>query len=66
MAVLDAVLDDGTGRVVLRWWGRRSVAGVVVGTALRAEGTVAAVHGRLVIVNPLTELARRGPGPGRR
>lgn len=54
---LDAVLDDGTGTVVLRWLGRRVVPGVVQGAVLRVEGTIGRHHGTLVVLNPLWEPA---------
>lgn len=70
--VTDAVLDDGTGDVVVRWLGRPTVPGVESGTALAVEGTVADVRGVLVVVNPLYELtspadrrARRSVGTRR-
>jgi len=70
--VTDAVLDDGTGDIVVRWIGRSTVPGVEPGTALAVEGTVADVRGVLVIVNPLYELtspaahrARRSVGTRR-
>ena len=50
---LDVVLADGTGSVILRWLGRRVVAGVEPGCRLGVEGTVLAHRGRLVILNPL-------------
>ncbi len=49
----DAVLADGTGSVVVRWLGRRAVAGVEPGSRLTVEGTVLAHRGRLMILNPL-------------
>lgn len=49
----DAVLDDGTGTITLRWVGRRSVPGVGPGRAVRVEGTVLDQHGLLVLLNPL-------------
>ncbi len=53
IATLDAVLDDGSGTVVLRWPGRRDVPGVVPGRQLRVEGTVLQDRGLLVVLNPL-------------
>lgn len=58
----DGWLDDGTGTMVLRWLGRESVPGVVAGALLTAEGTVADVHGRLLILNPLYRFDPGGPG----
>ncbi len=49
----DAELDDGTGRIVLRWVGRDRVPGVTVGASLAVEGTVLVDRGRRVLLNPL-------------
>lgn len=50
---LDAMLDDGTGQVLLRWLARRDVPGVAVGSTVMVEGTVLLAHSQLVIWNPL-------------
>lgn len=60
---LDALLEDSTGQVMLRWLGRRAVPGVVAGSYLSIEGTVLLLHGQLVIWNPLVE-AVAPPDPG--
>lgn len=57
----DALLDDGTGSITLRWLGRRSVPGVARGSALRVEGTVSAARGRLLVLNPLYRFDRLTP-----
>lgn len=49
----DAVLDDGTGTMVVRWVGRAAVPGVRSGVRMCVEGTVAQLHGRNVVLNPL-------------
>lgn len=49
----DAVLDDGTGTITLRWLGRHHVPGVATGKAVTVEGTVVDQHGLLVLLNPL-------------
>jgi hypothetical protein len=49
----DAVLDDGTGKLVLRFMGRTSVPGIAVGRRLTAEGTPALEDGVLLMRNPL-------------
>lgn len=49
----DAVIDDGTGTIALRWLGRVSIAGIEVGTTVEVEGTVSAHSHRLCILNPL-------------
>jgi len=64
-AVVDAVLEDGTGTVVLRWLGRPAVPGVGPGTELVVEGTVADVRGVPVILNPLFRFTRPGASPAR-
>jgi RecG-like helicase len=46
-------LDDGTGEIGLLFLGRRSVAGMVVGTRCTIEGTVIVDGGRLRVWNPL-------------
>jgi len=58
--VLDARVDDGTGRLILRWLGRAAVAGVSCDARLRIEGTVLSSRGELVVLNPLYEV--RPPG----
>ncbi|HTX63786.1 MAG TPA: hypothetical protein VMD28_09105 [Acidimicrobiales bacterium] len=50
---LDALLDDGTGTITLRWLGREALAGVGAGARLQIEGTVSSESNRLVILNPL-------------
>lgn len=55
---VDACLDDGSGRIVVRWLGRAAVAGVTTGASLRVEGTVGDVAGRLVILNPIYRFER--------
>jgi hypothetical protein len=60
---LDAVLDDGTGTIVVRWVGRDSVPGVHVGARMSVQGTVVHLHGRNVPLNPLY---RFEPGAGTR
>ena len=55
--VLDARIDDGTGRLVLRWLGRAAVAGVSCDARLRVEGTILSSRGELVVLNPLYEVS---------
>lgn len=54
---LEAVLDDGTGRILLRWLGRDHVPGVRTGARLAARGTVLEERGRLVVLNPAYRFA---------
>jgi hypothetical protein len=48
----DAVIDDGTGRLVLRFIGRSSVPGIEPGRHVVVEGTPGVVAGHPVVVNP--------------
>jgi hypothetical protein len=47
---------DETGGVTLNFLGRREIAGLEVGMAIRAEGMVGEEEGTLVILNPSYEL----------
>jgi hypothetical protein len=49
----DAMLGDGTGTLLLRFIGRASVPGFVVGRRVIAQGTPGMVRGAVVMVNPL-------------
>lgn len=49
---LEAVLDDGTGEVLLVWMGRRTVRGIDPGRTLEATGTLTLLDGRRAIYNP--------------
>jgi hypothetical protein len=49
----DAVLSDGTGTIVLRFVGRRSIPGLDVGRSVIVEGTPGRVGDMLVMLNPL-------------
>jgi hypothetical protein len=53
---VDAVLDDGSGTITLRWLGRAQVAGLSCGAAITAEGTVLTDHHRLIVLNPFYSL----------
>lgn len=53
---LEGTLEDGTGRIVLRWLGRHGIAGLADGTAVLVEGTVGEHRGRLVLLDPLVAL----------
>jgi hypothetical protein len=52
---LGVVLADGTGEVSVRWMGRRSVNGLVLGSRLQVEGVLGHERGELVMVNPTFE-----------
>jgi hypothetical protein len=53
----DAVLDDGTGTLVLRFFGRAAVPGLVIGSWVVAQGTPGRVGGSVVMINPLYSFA---------
>jgi hypothetical protein len=53
----DAVLNDGTGALLLRFMGRRAVPGIIAGRRLVAEGTPALERGVLLMRNPLYSFA---------
>lgn len=52
---LGVVLADGTGEVSVRWMGRRSIDGLVLGSRLQVEGVLGRELGELVMVNPTFE-----------
>jgi RecG-like helicase len=52
---LGVVLADGTGEVSVRWMGRRSIDGLVLGSKLQVEGVLGQERGELVMVNPTFE-----------
>jgi len=51
----EAVIDDGTGELTLRWIGRRIISGVVPGAQIHVEGTVLPEGSGAVLLNPLHE-----------
>jgi hypothetical protein len=53
----DAVLEDGTGALVLRFMGRAAVPGIVTGSRVVAEGTPALERGVLLMRNPIYSFA---------
>jgi hypothetical protein len=50
--IYECVVDDGTGRMLALFLGRRELAAVRVGTRLEVIGTVGIHHDRLAILNP--------------
>jgi hypothetical protein len=48
-----AVIDDGTGSLTLRFLGRRNVPGMVPGADVWAEGTPMLERDMVVMLNPL-------------
>jgi hypothetical protein len=57
---VDAELYDGSGSVHLIWLGRRRIAGIEPGRALRARGRLSDQDGTKVIFNPWYELKPAG------
>lgn len=58
---VEAVLQDGTGRLGLCWIGRDAVAGIAPGRTVAVEGTVLERRGRLVVLNPLYRFVAGAP-----
>ena len=56
----DATLDDGTGRLVLRFLGRATVPGVEPGRRLVVDGTPGLVGRKLVMLNPIYSFDEAG------
>jgi hypothetical protein len=48
----DAIVEDGTGTITLRFTGRRTVPGITPGRRVSAEGTPDRVGEFLFILNP--------------
>jgi hypothetical protein len=53
---LEAELYDGSGTLTVVWLGRRRIAGIEPGVALRVQGRVSSQDGVRVIYNPRYEL----------
>jgi len=54
---IEAIVNDGSGRMVAKWLGRQQLAGIGLGTGLIFTGTVGlAPGGSLQILNPEYEL----------
>lgn len=53
---LEAVLFDGTGAVTLVWLGRRRIAGIEPGRAVRVEGRIGRHPDGCVMFNPRYDL----------
>jgi hypothetical protein len=61
---IEATIFDGTGDLVAKWLGRRSLSGISLGEGLIVEGIVGkGQDGRLVVLNPEYELVE-GPDHG--
>lgn len=50
--VLEVEIDDGTGTLLLAFFGRPHISGVAVGRSLTAAGAVGRRDGHLVALNP--------------
>ena len=50
---VEAMMDDGTGQITLRWLGRHAVPGVTPGALMTVEGTVVDERGHWVLLNPI-------------
>jgi len=53
---LEVTVDDGTGRAVVVFTGRRAIAGVNPGRGIVLEGTARLERNRVVLMNPLYTL----------
>jgi RecG-like helicase len=53
---LEAHVSDGTGEVVIRFMGRRSIAGLGLGSKIVVEGVLGEHHGAVHMLNPRLEL----------
>src|SRR5207247_10761838 len=54
---LECTLVDDTGGISVLFLGRRTIAGIEIGTSLTVEGMVVDHHGRLAIMNPVYEIS---------
>jgi RecG-like helicase len=52
---LEALVNDGTGEVVVRFMGRRAIRGLGLGTKVVVEGVIGEQHGAAVMINPRLE-----------
>lgn len=54
---IEATIDDGSGRLVVKWLGRQKLSGIGLGNGLILEGTVGEGRGKqLQILNPEYQL----------
>ena len=54
---LEVLVSDGTGEVVVQFMGRRSIAGLGLGTRVVVEGVLGEHHGVIKMLNPRLELS---------
>jgi hypothetical protein len=59
----DAEVTDGTGLLVLRFFGRAAIPGLVAGSRIVAEGTAGRVGSVMVMLNPLSSFTRTAGRP---
>ena len=52
---LEALVSDGTGEVVVRFMGRRTIGGLGLGTRVVVEGVLGEKRGTLQMMNPRLE-----------
>jgi amino acid transporter len=57
--ILELVVDDGSGALSIVFLGRRSIAGIGLGTRLSATATLGVFNGRLSMLNPSYRLDGR-------
>ena len=57
---VELILDDGSASISVIFLGRRSIAGVSVGTRMAVEGTVGIHKTRLAILNPSYQILAVG------
>jgi hypothetical protein len=54
---IEATINDGTGRMLVKWLGRQKLAGISLGAGLICEGTVGVGPGKLLqVLNPEYQL----------
>jgi RecG-like helicase len=53
---LETVVSDGTGEVVVRFTGRRAIAGLTLGARVVITGVLGEKNGRVQMLNPVLEL----------
>jgi amino acid transporter len=55
-STLECTITDDTGGISVLFLGRRTIAGIDIGTCITVEGMVVDHHGRLAIMNPVYEI----------
>ena len=58
--VFEMVVDDGSGRMVGAFWGRRTIPGITTGALVEMEGTPRLHDGETLMANPLYTLLPPG------